>query len=713
MFSSVRQRFLNHSLNQKLILIFSLPVLFIVTVSIATLVVFKEFDAAGDLLERSIRTRGQAIYYLETLYSMQNAFRGYLLTGDPAFLSHYNDAKGDINLAGLELARLVKDLPAQSQRDLAVSIQATTRRLIEEKDAVIARIETGAQGEGHAYVKSGRGLEQVDMIASLLGLFQRAEAQLQKERQAAVEVQRKIVLGVIAGGGFLTLLLSGLGLVLVARSVTRPMSALARTAVQIGQGAAVTFPDANRSDEVGLLSRSMAETDRQIRSQIADLKRSESILRELSRNLTLSELRYRSLVEQVPLGIFTTTGLTWTFANPFELELMGLPRGATPSFDHWRDTLHPDDRQRVIREFRCSIEQELPFESEFRFVRADGSVRHILSRGVPVQKSHVSESFYLCLDLDVTQMVELQQRLAPAERLATLTRMATSIAHDLRTPLIGLEQGLQGLKHVTERQLDQDGKQLLEDLHTGARLAVGVVQDILDLYRQAYGQIPLSFSSFLLHEVAAEVIELMAAEVRDRRLTIAIEGQAPLVWADRRRIFRVMVNLLDNAVKNSPGGGQVRVVIAASRDQEHIDREGARLLERGLAETSPLKSAPGPGEKAPLLGGAGWEGAKEGNRIVVAVEDEGRGLDPAALDQLFEPSRPVSTPTRGGTGLGLYLCRLVIGAHQGILTAENRAEGGARFAFDIPVDGREMPDGHPNPDRRRPAPVPAQPPDAA
>src|SRR5438105_8082658 len=235
MFSSVRHWFLNRSLNQKLILIFSLPVLFIVTVSASTVVVFKEFNAAEDLLERSILIRGQAIYYLETLYSVQNAFRGYLLTGDPAFLSRYNDAKGDIDLAGLELGRLLKVSSVGSRGDIVLNIQSATRKLLEEKDAVIARIRAGDQGEGDAYIKCGRGLEQVDIIASLLGLFQRAEAQLQEERQTAVEAQRKIVLRVIAGGGFLTLLLSGLGLVLVARSVTKPMSALARAAVQIGQ----------------------------------------------------------------------------------------------------------------------------------------------------------------------------------------------------------------------------------------------------------------------------------------------------------------------------------------------------------------------------------------------------------------------------------------------------------------------------------------------
>ena len=661
MIARLRRWFLDRPLNQKLILIFSIPVLFLVTLSIFTVLVFKKFEAAEDLLERSILIRGQAIYYLERLYFVQNAFRGYVLTDDRSFLTRYDEAKGDIDMAGVELARLVESSPVRSHGDTVANIQTATRQLLGEKDAVIARIGTGAHGEGLAYIKSGRGLDLVDRISSLLDLFQYAEAQLQKERQAAVEAQREVVIWVIVGEGVLILLLSGLGVVMVARSVTQPMSALAGAAEKIGQAGAVTFPDANRLDEVGLLSRSMAEMDRQIRAQIADLKQSESMLRELSENLSLSELRYRSLVEHAPLGIFTTARQAWTFANPFECELMGLPDGVIPSFEHWRDALHPDDLDRVIREFRCSVERGVPFESQFRFVRPDGSVRHILSRGIPVQSSPVGESFYLCLDLDVTQMVELQERLAPAERLATLTRMATSIAHDLRTPLLGLQQGLQGLKYVADRQLDGESRQLLEDLHTGARLSVGVVQDILDLYRQAYGELPLSYSAFHLDEVVREVIELMAAEVRDRRLLILIKGQGGEIWADRRRLFRVMVNLMDNAVKNSPAGGRVTVVLT-----------------------------------------------RQDARVSVAVEDEGRGFDPGALDKLFEPSRPVSTPTRGGTGLGLYLCRLVIGAHKGIIAAENRPEGGARFTFDIPIDGRKAPDGHPHPDRRRPTSVQAQ-----
>lgn len=497
---AIRTWFLNRTLTSKLVLVCSIPVLFLVIVSILTLLVFEEFESAEHLVMRSSQIRAQAVYHLELLFSVQNAFRGYVLTGDRAFLTPYNESKGDLDLAGLELARLVKDSPSQSQRDLVSDVQTMTRRLIEEKDDIIARIESGARDKGISYIKSGRGQDLVGMISSLLGLFQAAAVQIQKERQAAVETKRFVVLHVIVGGTLLTLLLTGLGTIVVARSVTRPMSSLAKAALEIGESRYAAFPDAARQDEVGVLSRSMEE---------------------------------------------------------------------------------------------------------------------------------------------------MQRRLVSAERLAALTRIATSIAHDLRTPLLGIEQGLQGLQYFTDSQLSGEARLLVGDLHNGARLAVGIVQDILDLYRQAYGELPLSYSRFRLDEVVREVVDLMKPEIADRRLNVAIQAPPAEITADQRRLYRVLVNLLDNAVKNSPSGGNVQIIVSV-------------------------------------------RGEEAARRAAVAVEDEGKGLDPATLDTLFEPNRPVSAPTRMGTGLGLYLCRIVIAAHRGMIWAENRSVGGARFVFDIPAEGTHV-----------------------
>lgn len=509
---AVRQWFLNLSLTTKLILIFSIPFLFLGMVSTWTLLVFEKFDAAEQWLLRSNHIRTQVVSYQELLVSLQNAFRGYVITENRGLLALYSEYKGDLDLAGFELERLVKDSPLQSQRDLVADVQILTRHLIQEEDGLIVRLQSGARDEPMSYIKSSRGKDLLDDSFSLLNLFQTVASQIQHERQAAVESERVIFLRVTVGGAILTLILTGLGAVIVARSVTTPLAALAQAARDIGESGFSPLLEADRQDEVGVLSRSMDA---------------------------------------------------------------------------------------------------------------------------------------------------MQRRLAPAERLAAMTRMATSIAHDLRTPLVGIEQGLQGLQYMAASQLDSKAKQLLGDLHVGAQLAVGIVQDILDLYRQAYGALPLSYSRFMLDHLAKETVELMSAEIRDRRLSVSIEGNAPAVWADRRRLFRVLINLLDNAIKNSPTGGKVSVVIADN--------------------------------------GEGFS-----RRAVVAVEDEGSGLDSGAIEDLFEPSRPISPPTRSGTGLGLYLCRLVIIAHQGTISAQNRPEGGARFAFDIPVE--EM-HGHPTPDRRRPASV--------
>jgi len=488
---AIRAWFLNRTLTSKLVMIFALPFLFLVVVTTYALLTFQEFERAEELANHSSQIKSQAVYYRDMLNSIQSGFRGYLLTGDRSFLAPYDASKGNIDLAGHELARLVADSPSQAQRDRVAKVQAITRRLIQEKEGILAHERS--REEGVPYIRSGRGRELASAISSLLVEIEEEASQIY---EAVAEGKRDLLLKVIVGGTVLTLLLTGLGVIVVARSVTKPMSSLAKAALEIGESRYAVFPDADRQDEVGVLSRSMEE---------------------------------------------------------------------------------------------------------------------------------------------------MQRRLVSAERLAALTRVATSIAHDLRTPLLGIEQGLQGLQFFTDSQLSGEARQLVGDLHVGARLAVGIVQDILDLYRQAYGELPLSYTQFRLDQVVREVVDLLKPEIADRRLEVTVSAPPAEITADQRRLYRVLVNLLDNAVKNSPSGGNVRIIVSV-------------------------------------------RGEGSARRAVVAVEDEGKGLDPAALDTLFGPNRPVTSPTRMGTGLGLYSCRIVIASHRGTIWAENRSEGGARFVFDIPAE---------------------------
>src|SRR3989475_12980625 len=109
MMRSMRLWFLNRSLTSKLVLIFSLPFLFLVVVRIITLRTYQEDEKADEPAKRSSHIRSQAIYYMDLLDSIQSEFLGYLLTGDRSFLLPYVEYKVDTDPTCLELATLVHD----------------------------------------------------------------------------------------------------------------------------------------------------------------------------------------------------------------------------------------------------------------------------------------------------------------------------------------------------------------------------------------------------------------------------------------------------------------------------------------------------------------------------------------------------------------------------------------------------------------------------
>src|SRR5438132_10310252 len=132
MLHAIRTWFLDRTLTSKLVLIFSLPFLFLVVVTTFALLTFQEFEKVEALAKRSIHIKSQAIRYMDLLNAIQNGFRGYLLTGDRSFLTPYDESKGDIDLAGDELVGLLPDSPTQATSDRAVKVQSITSRLIQE-----------------------------------------------------------------------------------------------------------------------------------------------------------------------------------------------------------------------------------------------------------------------------------------------------------------------------------------------------------------------------------------------------------------------------------------------------------------------------------------------------------------------------------------------------------------------------------------------------
>ena len=251
---------------------------------------------------------------------------------------------------------------------------------------------------------------------------------------------------------------------------------------------------------------------------------------------------------------------------------------------------------------------------------------------------------------DVTATVHLESELEEARDSAEEANrlkdeFIAALSHELRTPL----QPILGWTEVLRRhgRLDDVTSQALDAIRRNIRQQVRLVDDLLDLSRIVHGKLQLRFESFDICEqikAAAEPFE-EAAALRRLRLVVTLPPGPVLMWGDGARVQQIASNLLANAVKFTPPGGQISVNLTA-RDRE-------ALLE---------------------------------------IEDTGDGIASEDLAVIFEAFRQGgASRRRGGLGIGLDLVKRLTELHGGTVEAFSEGLGyGARFQVRLPLTAPQV-----------------------
>jgi PAS domain S-box-containing protein len=364
---------------------------------------------------------------------------------------------------------------------------------------------------------------------------------------------------------------------------------------------------------------------------ITDRKRAEEALRR-------SEEMYRATFETTGTAMFLVErDATVSHVNREMEKIFGYTREEVVGRMRYMELLMPEEVPKVKAYSLGLLRGELrsPLQYEVR-------ARH--KSGRPID-ALVTVSMIPGLDQSVISVVDISEKkkyeLELERRAEELRDFLDVAAHELRHPSV-LVKGYAATLEKRYELLDEDTRmQALEAVQQGTDRLVKVVEELLDLSRIERGRLQVSLERREVEPVLCRAVDEMAARTMDHELELRVAGDLGEARVDEERLVRLMVILLDNAVKYSPPGTTVE--IAAER---------------------------------------------KGDEIVVSVADRGKGIPEGDRERIFERFyQGEDTRHHGGPGLGLglYIGRRIVEAHGGRIWCEEREGGGSIFRFTLPA----------------------------
>lgn len=248
-------------------------------------------------------------------------------------------------------------------------------------------------------------------------------------------------------------------------------------------------------------------------------------------------------------------------------------------------------------------------------------------------------------DATVRMNQHLQEEIDVRKRTEkTLADFTAMVVHDLRSPLSNIVSIIESLRNELFGPINDQQTQWLRKMHTNCIALIDHISDFLDLSKIDAGHVELVKTSVNLAALIYEnlVEHSIQADKRNIRLNMEVEKDLPILSLDSRRLNQVLGNLLSNALKFTPEGGQVEV--------------GA--------------------------------GGVDGTDVIVWVKDTGVGIREEEAEQMFEMYRQLSNGRNSphlGTGLGLAICKKIVEAHGGRIWVSSEENKGSIFSFSLPI----------------------------
>ncbi len=233
---------------------------------------------------------------------------------------------------------------------------------------------------------------------------------------------------------------------------------------------------------------------------------------------------------------------------------------------------------------------------------------------------------------DITEKVDVRKQLANAEKLATIGKLVSKVAHELNNPMDGILRYINlAMRIIEDKQLEKP-KEYLTQCRQGLLRMVQIVSELLEFSRSTY----TSLEYVELEQIIEDALRTMDVRAETSNIRVSRNYGPGIPQIKNGNLFQVFCNLVKNALESMPAGGQLSISTRLAAD----------------------------------------------DTAVVEFRDTGTGLPIEHTDAIFEP---FFTTKDRGTGLGLAICKDIVDRYHGRITAENAAGGGSIFTVYLPI----------------------------
>jgi PAS domain S-box-containing protein len=363
----------------------------------------------------------------------------------------------------------------------------------------------------------------------------------------------------------------------------------------------------------------------------------EELVEERTREIGESEKRFRELADLLPQIVYEIDEKgDFLFVNQAGLDISGYSREDFAKGLNALDMFAPNDRDRVKGNMRKILTGEKIHGVEYTAMRKDGTTFPVMIYTNSILRDNTPVGFR-GIAVDITERKKTERQLHETQRMAAIGEASAMVGHDLRNPLQVIvndlylaEKAVENLSHPdSEVAMKLSLEKLFKELGEQIRYMDKIVSDLQDYARPLRPLLVETQLNHILDDVFStfkipENVKIIKETDRDVRLAV-----------DPYLVRRLLANLLTNAVQAMPNGGQLTV-----------------------------------------------KASKKEGVVVISIQDTGGGIHKEILDKIFTP---FSTTKARGMGLGLPVCKRMVEAHGGTITAESKKGEGSIFTVRLPL----------------------------